>query len=184
MARSSLLALCLLLTACSASVVPPPPSEASSTRIPRTPAPTPFNEGAVHYFDTVRAFVAAYNAGRYDEAIARIDERILFSIDCDYDRRKLYSISDHESATYWLRARIADHDRIDIVRFVDLSDGESTVGVEIVRSSDTIRSGAYPGGSVRPRAPLFVRFSRDGLRIVQLGVVWSTPVATFSDCVS
>jgi hypothetical protein len=184
MARSSLLALCLLLAACSSSVVPPPQSEVSSTRVPRTPAPTPFNEGAVHYVDTVRAFVAAYNAGRYDEAIALIDERILFSGDCDYDGRKIYLISDHESATYWLRARIADHDRIDIVRFVDVPDGESTVGVEIVRTSDTIRSGAYPGGSVRPRVPLYVRFSADGLRILQLALIWSRPVATFSDCIS
>jgi hypothetical protein len=179
MARSSFLALCLLLAACSSSFVPP--ASSPGTRAPRTFAPTPFNEGAIHYVDTVRAFVDAYDAGRYDDAIAYIDDRILFSGDCDYDGRKLYYISDHESATYWLRGRIADHDRIDIVRFIDLQDGEATIGVEIVRSSDTIRARGY-GAMVRPRVPLWVRFSPDGRRIVQLAFKWSTPVATFSDC--
>jgi len=102
----------------------PLPTSSPGTRAPRTFAPTPFDEGAVHHVETVRAFVDAYDAGRYDDAIAFIDERILFSGDCDYGSQKLYSISDHESATYWLRSRIADHDRIDIVQFVDLQDGE------------------------------------------------------------
>jgi hypothetical protein len=180
MARSSLFALCIVLAACSSTVMPPPTSS-PGTRAPRTFPPTPFNEGAVHYVETVRAFVDAFDAGRYDDAIGYIDERILFSGDCDYGGRKLYSISDHESATYWLQARIADHDRIDIVRFVDFQDGESTIGVDISRSSDTMREQGY-GGAIQPRAPLFVRFSLDGRRIIQLAFKWSTPVARFSDC--
>jgi len=180
MARSSLLALGIALAACSSSIAPFP-SSSSGTRVPRTFAPTPFNEGVVHYPETVRAFIDAYDAGRYDDAIAYIDDRILFSGDCDYDGRKLYYISDHESATYWLRGRIADHDRIDIIRFVDLQDGESSIGVEIARSSDTIRARGY-GDAVRPRVPLFVRFSLDGRRIIQLAYRWSTPLFTFADC--
>ncbi|HEY8807506.1 MAG TPA: hypothetical protein VIN70_07985 [Candidatus Limnocylindria bacterium] len=159
----------------------PLPTSSPGTRAPRTFAPTPFDEGAVHHVETVRAFVDAYDAGRYDDAIAFIDERILFSGDCDYGSQKLYSISDHESATYWLRSRIADHDRIDIVQFVDLQDGESSIGVDISRSSDTIRERGY-GAAVRPRVPLFVRFSLDGRRIIQLAFKWSAPVGTFSDC--
>ncbi len=180
MARSSLVALCLLLAACSSSVVPPP-SSSPGARTPRTFAPTPFNEGAVHYVETARGFLDAYDAGRYDDAIVYIDEHILFSGDCDYDSRKLYSISDHESATYWLKGRIADHDRIDIIRVVDLQDGESTIGLEIARSSDTIRARGY-GSAVRPRVPLFLRFSLDGHRITQLAFVWSRPVPSFADC--
>jgi hypothetical protein len=179
MARSSVLAVCLVLAACSSAVVPP--ESALVPRAPRTFAPTPFNEGAVHYVETVRGFIDAYDAGRYADAIAYIDDRILFSGDCDYENGRSYYISDHESATYWLKARIADHDRIDILRFVDLQDGGSTIGVEIERSSDTIRARGY-GPSVRPRIPLFVRFSPDGRRIMQLAYVWSTPTATFSDC--
>ncbi len=181
MARSSLVALVILLAACSSAIVPPSPSP--DTRAPRTAAPTPFNEGTVHYTETIRAFIAAYNAGRYDDAIAYIDDRLVFSGDCDYDHRTLYYISDHEAATYWLRARIADHDHVDIVSFVDLQDGESTIGVEITRSSDTIRDGGY-GPIVRPRVPVFVRFSADGLRITQLAYRWSRPVGDFGDCYS
>lgn len=186
MRRFSLLALCIALIACSSSVAPTPSLTAaqSSSRAPRTSAPTPFNEGAVHYSDTASAFVSAYNAGNYDDAIARIDDRILFSGDCDYDNARLYSITDYESAMYWLRARIADHDRIDIVRFVEVQNPESAIGVEIVRTSDTIRARGYSGGSVRPRVPLFLRFSIDGLRIAQFAFVWSMPVPTFSDCLS
>jgi hypothetical protein len=158
------------------------PTGFSPSRTPRTLEPTPFNEGVLHYADTVRAFVAAFDAGRYDDAIALIDERFLFGGDCDYDTAKLYRLDDRESVTYWLRSRIADHDRIDIVRFVELQDRGSAIGVEIVRTSDTIRSRGYAGGSVRPRVPLFVQLTLDGLRIGALAYVWSTPTATFSDC--
>jgi hypothetical protein len=158
-----------------------PPSSTQALRAPRTFAPTPFNEGALHYMDTVRAFIDAYDAGRYDDAIALIDERFLFGGDCDYATAKLYRLDDRGSVTYWLRSRIADHDRIDIVRFVDLQDGESTIGVDISRSSDTIRDRGY-ASPVRPRVPLFVRFSLDGRRIISLAYKWSMPTGTFSDC--
>lgn len=181
MARSRVLALFFVLAACTSAVVPPQ-SSPPGTRPARTLAPTPFNEGTIRYADTVRGFLSALNDGRYDDALAFIDERILFSGDCDYEHRRLYSITDYESATYWLRARIADHDRLDVVRLVDLADGGSTIGVEIVRTSDTIRAHGYEGGTVRPRVPLFARFSADGRRITQLAFVWSRPVGTFDDC--
>jgi hypothetical protein len=179
MVRSSLLALCLVLAACTSAVVPPQTSPPAS-RAPRTFAPTPFNEGTIHYADTVRAFVDAYDAGRYDDALAYIDERFMFSGDCDYGNRRIYSLSDREAMTYWLRAGIADHDRIDIVRLIDLGNGEATIGVEMARSSDTLRR-SY-GGSIRPRVPMVIRFSPDGRRIMQLRYEWSMPVAPFADC--
>jgi hypothetical protein len=162
-----------------------PPSSSPGTRAPRTFAPSPFNEAAVRYPDTFRAFVAAYDAGRYDEALALIDDRFLFGVDCDYDARKFWYITDHESATYWLRVRVDDHDRIDIVRFVEATTGgDDAIGVEIVRSSDTIRQRGYIGGAVRPRVPMVVRFSLDGRRIIQLGYAFSAPLPTFADCTS
>jgi hypothetical protein len=185
MARSSLLALCVLVAACSSSVVPPLTVPPSPVRTTLTPAPRPFNEAAIHYADTFRAFVAAYDAGRYDDALALIDDRFLFGVDCDYEARKFWYITDHDSATYWLRIRLGDHDRIDIVRFVEVPTGvDSAIGVEVVRSSDTIRQRGYVGAAVRPRVPMVVRFSLDGLRITQIGYVFSAPLPTFADCTS
>ena len=151
--------------------------------MPRTFAPAPFNEAAVRYPDTFRAFVSAYNAGKYDDALALVDERFMFGVDCDYDARKFWYITDHESAAYWLRTRLDDHDRIDIVRFVEATTGgENAMGVEIIRASDTILHGGYGGTNVRPRVPMVVRFSLDGERVIQIGYAFSTPLPTFADC--
>jgi hypothetical protein len=179
MARSSFLALCVLLAACSSSVVPP--ASPPGTRAPRTAAPTPFNEGAAFYAETVRGFVAAYDRGDFDAALAFIDERFTFGVDCDYESARFYYISDHESATYWLRDRLADHDRIDVLRFVDATGRDNAIGADIARSSDTIARRGY-GTTVRPRVPLVVRFSLDGRRLIQIGLAFSTPLPSFSDC--
>lgn len=179
MARSSFLALCLLLAACSSSVAPPSPSP--GTRPPRTFAPTPVPEGAAYYAGTVHGFIAAYNGGDYDAAMSFIDERFTFGVDCDYDGARFYYISDRESATYWLHARLADHDRIDILRFVDAPGRENAIGADIARSSDTIARRGY-GTTVRPRVPFVARFSLDGRRIIQIGYAFSAPLPSFSDC--
>ena len=134
----------------------------------------------MHYFDTFRAFVAAYNANRYDDALALIDDRFLSGSDCDYATRRAWYMTDRDSVAYWLRLRLADHDRIDIVRFVDIVNRDAAVGAEIARTSDTIQRGY--GAAVRPRVPLVVRFSLDGLRIIQLTPDWSGPALTFADC--
>jgi hypothetical protein len=177
MARSSLLALCLALAACSTSITVPP----DSTRTPRTPAPTPFDDSARLFADTARTFIAALNAGQLDPAYALIDEHFAFGGDCDYERRSIWSISDRESARNWLQVRIADHDRIDIVGFVDVPSGERVLGAEIERSSDSIRAAEHTP-SVRPRVPLILHFSLDGRRIAGLAFAWSTLVGTFADC--
>ena len=58
----------------------------------------------------------------------------------------------------------------------------SGIGVEITRTSDTIRRGGYAGVAVRPRVTMIVRFSLDGRRIIQIGYQFSTPLPTFADC--
>jgi len=177
MARSSLLALCLALAACSSSITVP----LAATRTPRTSAPTPFDESSALFSDTARAFIAALDAGQFGPAYALIDEHFAFGGDCDYERRSIWSISDRDSARNWLQVRIADHDRIDVLRSVDVPSRERVIGLEIERSSDSIRAAEHTA-SVRPRVPLILHFSLDGRRIAGLAFAWSTPVGTFADC--
>src|SRR2546423_1688215 len=68
---------------------------------------------------TAAAFVAALNAGREDEAKSLIDKHFGFGVDCDYANRRLWYMTDREAAGYWLHLRIADHDRIEILRTLD-----------------------------------------------------------------
>src|SRR5204862_2183507 len=116
-----------------------------------------------------------------DAALALIDEHFVFGVDCDYEGARFYYISDRESASYWLHARLADHDRIEILRFVEPTGRDNAIGADIARSSDTIARRGY-GMTVRPRVPLVVRFSLDGRRIIQIGFAFSGMLPTFSDC--
>jgi hypothetical protein len=158
--------------------VPAPP--AAGTSRPARTALTTFNASAALYPETFRAFVEAYNGSRYDDALALIDEHFTFGVDCDYAGRRLWYMTDRDAAAYWLRLRLDDHDRVDVLGSADAAGRESALGVEIARTSDTMRQRG--DGVVRPRVPLIVRFSVDGRRIVQLGLAWSTPVPSFADC--
>jgi hypothetical protein len=176
--------LCLLglfvAIACTA-VGPTPSASPQLTGRARTPSPTPLDVSTLNYPNTARALVDALNEARLDDALALIDEHFAFGGDCDYQNRRLWSISDLDSARNWLQVRIADHDQIQIVRFVDMPTREHALGVEIVRSSDSIRA-AYTAGVVRPRVPMVMHFSLDGRQIQQLAFAWTTPVAQFQDC--
>ena len=130
---------------------------------------------------TARAFVDAVNAGRFDDAVALLDEHFAFGGDCDYKNRRLWNIADPESARVWLQALIADRDSIQIVKFVDVPSREHVLGLEIIRTSDSIRE-AYSFGFVRPLVPMVMHFSLDGRRIQQIAFAWSTPVSNFRDC--
>jgi len=180
MARSSLLALCLVLAACSSSVVPTP-----VTRPARTFAPSPFDPVTLRYPVTAAAFIGALNEGREADALGLIDEHFTFGIDCDYANRRLWYMTDREAAAYWLHLRIADHDRIDIVRSLDGGTYTSALRFEVRRSSDSIRGAGYPGGAIQPRANLVLRFNVEGSQVVQW--VWEfgnyPPLVTpFPDC--
>jgi hypothetical protein len=184
MARSSFLALCLLLAACTAAVVPPsaPPSD---TRATRTFPPTPLDPMAVRYPATAAAFIEALNAGREDDAYALLGEHFLFGADCDYANRRLWYITDREAARYWLHERVADHDRIEVLRNLDGGEYQSALRFEVRRSSDSIRRAGYGDGSLVPHAKLVLRFSVDGSQVIQWGWEfrqYQPPSAPFPDC--
>jgi hypothetical protein len=186
MARSSALALALVLAACSAAIVPAP-SMSPETRIPRTYAPTPFDPITLRYPATAAAFLAAFNEGREADAYALLGEHFIFGNDCDYLSRRLWYMTDREAAGYWLHVRIVDHDRVDVLQTLDSGRYESALRFEVRRSSDSIRNAGYPGGSVVPRAKLVMRFSLDGSKVIGWGWEFdSSPSAPlrspFPDC--
>ena len=184
MARSSVLALCLLLAACASSVVPTP-SAPAGTRAPRTFAPTPFDPATLRYPATAASFIAALNEGREDDAFAVLGEYFLFGADCDYANRRLWYIGDRDAARYWLRERVADHDRIEVLRSLDGGTYQSALRFEVRRSSDSIRRLGYPDGSLVPYAKLVLRFSTDGSKVIQWGWEfrqYQPPSIPFPDC--
>jgi hypothetical protein len=184
MARSSFLALCVLLAACSSSVVPPP-AQSPGTRAPQTFAPTPFDPASLRYPETAAAFLAAFNDGREDAAYALLGDYFLFGADCDYVNRRFWYITDREAARYWLHERVADHDRIDVLRRLDGGTYQSALRFEVRRSSDSIRRLGYPDGSVLPYAKLILRFSVDGSQVIQWGWElrqYAPPSTGFPDC--
>lgn len=185
MARSSLLALCVVLAACNATIAPAP-SSPPVTRAPRTATPTPFDPAAVRYLATAESFISALNDGREADAYALISSHFLFGVDCDYANRRLWYMADRESAGYWLHVRIADHDRIDILRTLDGGASQSALRFEVRRSSDSIRRAGY-AGSVTPRAKLVLRFSVDGSQVVGWGWEFGPyppQVTPYPDCIS
>ena len=185
MARSSLLALCVVLAAACSASIGPPRSVPPDTRPPRTFAPTPFDPATVRYPVTAARFIQALNDGREDDAYALLGEYFLFGADCDYANHRLWYISDREAARYWLRERVADHDRIEVLRSLDGGAYQSALRFEVRRSSDSIRRLGYSDGSVIPYAKLVLRFTPDGSQVIQW--VWEfrqyqPPSIPFPDC--
>jgi hypothetical protein len=170
----------MLAVACTA-VAPLPNLSPDFTGPARTASPTPLDASTLNYPLTARAFVDALNTARFDDALALIDEHFTFGGDCDYKDRRIWSISDLASARSWLQVRIADHDHIQIVRFVQVPTREHALGLEIIRTSDSIRA-AYSAGFVSPQVPMIIHFSLDGGQIQQLAFAWTTPIAQFRDC--
>ena len=94
-------------------------------------------------------------------------------------------MTDREAARYWLHLRIADHDRIEVLRTLDGGSYTSALRFEVRRTSDSIRSSGYAGGSVVPRAKLVMRFSIDGSEVIQWAWEFGQypPLVTpFPDC--
>ncbi len=173
----------MLLAACSAAIVPPPSPPA--TRPARTFAPTPFDPATLRYPATTAAFLAAFNEGRENDAYALLGEYFLFGADCDYANRRLWYITDREAARYWLHERVADHDRIEVLRGLDGGAYQSALRFEVRRSSDSIRRLGYADGSVLPYAKLVLRFSIDGSQVIQWGWElrqYAPPSTGFPDC--
>jgi hypothetical protein len=182
MARSSLLALAVILAACSAAIVPPPAPV--SSRPPRTYPAAPVDPASFAYPATAASFIAALNEGREADAYALLGEHFL-GTDCDYQSRSIWYMSGRESARYWLQRRITEHDRIDVLDRLDGGTYESALRFLVRRSSDAIGRAGIDDGSVVPRAKLVIRFTVDGSQLSQWGWAWEgqAPRATpFADC--
>jgi hypothetical protein len=184
MARSSLLAIVVVFAACTSAIVPPQ-STPSNARPIRTFSATPFDPVTLRYPVTAAAFIQALNDGREDEAYALVGEYFLFGADCDYANRRLWYITDREAARYWVHERVADHDRIEVLRTLDGGAYQSALRFEVRRSSDSIRRAGVPDGSVVPYAKLVLRFSIDGAQVIQWGWEfrqYQPPSTPFPDC--
>jgi hypothetical protein len=183
-ARSGLLAVAVLVAACTSAVVPPSVS-APATRAERTAPVTPFDPATARYPVTAAAFIKALNDGRESDAYALLGEHFLFGADCDYANRRLWYITDRDAARYWLHERVVDHDRVELLRTMDGGSYESALRFEVRRSSDSIRSAGIADGSVVPYAKLVLRFSLDGSQLIQWGWEWRQympPSIPFPDC--
>jgi hypothetical protein len=164
-----------------ASTIRPPTVAPGSTTQARVASPTPFDASTLNYPATARAFVAALNEGRFGDAVALLDEHFAFGGDCDYKNRRIWNIDSFESARVWLQALIADHDSIQIAKFVEVTTREHALGLELIRTSTSIRE-SYAAGVVRPVVPMVMHFSLDGRHIQQITYAWTTPVSQFRDC--
>lgn len=63
--------------------------------------------------------------------------------DCDYARRENHFIRDKDTLAAWLRARFADHDRLEVTNIVIGGYGSTkpiTGGIEVIRTSDALRA--------------------------------------------
>jgi hypothetical protein len=133
-------ALALLLIACNGHVEPVRPSPAAE----RSGSPAVFSVNGQQTAEvvTVVRFVKAYNAGRVDDAMALLTDDVGGS-DCDYRRATALSFNGPQQTQDWLRARAADHDRLDI-RQINNQNPDQPVGVAAIvwarRSSDTLRA--------------------------------------------
>ena len=98
---------------------------------------------------------------------------------------RFWYITDREAARYWLHERVADHDRIDVLRSLDGGTYQSALRLEVRRSSDSIRRLGYADGSVLPYAKLVLRLSLDGSQVIQWAWElrqYAPPSTGFPDC--
>lgn len=92
------------------------------------------------------AFLAAYNAGDLDAALAAIAEPWGWS-DCDYARGIAATGTGRDTFAAWLRQRFADHDRLFLGQIVLGGQDGLVMGVSFARrTSDTLRSQGLPDG--------------------------------------
>ena len=98
---------------------------------------------------TVERFIHSINAGDVNGAEALVAQDAEVS-DCDYIHRTVVVLTGRASVMEWLRARIADHDRLAIGSIFNENEVFTpVVGVDLAnRSSDTLARLGSPGGVV------------------------------------
>ena len=135
----------------------PTPAVARTVEL-ATPGTTPgawgppfrLTAGQARAVATVVAFLEAYNAGQLDAALALLADDVVGS-DCDYREGRVILFQGKDQAVAWLRARLADHDRLIVAAIwndnADQPMGAHVVGVEYARrTSDTLRALGFPAG--------------------------------------
>jgi hypothetical protein len=110
-------------------------------------------------------FLQAYNTGKFDAALALLDERIGIS-DCDYERVGVVAVAGKKDVGAWLQQRIADRDHLEVASIRNENPGEElVVGVEYAnRSSDTLRRLGFSRG-ITPKVATKVIFRSNPTRI-------------------
>jgi hypothetical protein len=100
---------------------------------------------------TVERFIHSLNGGDVNGAEALVAQDAGVS-DCDYIHRTVVVFSGKSSVIEWLRARIADHDRLVVSSIFNENEVfTAVVGVEFAnRSSDTLAHLGSRGGVVPP----------------------------------
>jgi len=121
-----------------ATAAPSPPSDAFRVSADEATA-----------ISTVERFIHSINAGDAT-GVASLVAPDAGASDCDYTHRTVVVFNGKPSVMQWLRARIADHDRLAIGSI--FSENEvftPVVGVEFAnRSNDTLAHLGFPGGVV------------------------------------
>jgi hypothetical protein len=143
-----------VITTSSPSATPASPASSQSA-VAATPSPDPSGDAfrvtadEAAAISTVERFIHSINAGDINgaEALVALDAE---GSDCDYIHRTVVVFNGKPSVMQWLRARIADHDRLAVGSIFNENDVFTpVVGIEFTnRSSDTLAHLGYPGGVV------------------------------------
>jgi hypothetical protein len=140
-----------LLLACAEAPPTVPPTKAPTLRSPagldqELPATFSVNGAQAHQVAAVVNFVAAYNSGRPDDALALLSERVSVS-DCDYRKAVAVSYQGRSETERWLRERIADHDQLQLQSIWNQNPKDLAVGVVWSRRiSDILKSLGFKSG--------------------------------------
>lgn len=123
------------------------------------------------------AFVAAFNAGDVDGALAVLSEDATVK-DCDYAKAGAPSFESRDHIRDWLQARAADHDQLTLAA-MPMQMGKSYAALSPVaeikldrRASDTLAGLGFKRG-VRPQPPVYAAFDPATQRI---NTLWLAPL--------
>ncbi len=122
--------------------------------------------------------IDGYNAGRLDEVLAFLDDRIAWS-DCDYRNVRAVEFSGKAQAAAYLRERFAEHDRLHVPTIFNHNSDPTTAALGVQyerRTSDTLRSMGFSNG-IKPALSTKVGFTdaQDRILVFANGPVGGSP---------
>jgi hypothetical protein len=134
---------------------PSPMASGQASAIAASASPSPssdafrVNADEAAAISTVERFIHSINAGDINGVQALVAQDAGGS-DCDYIQRTVVVFIGKPSVMQWLRAHIADHDRLTVGSIFNANEVFTpVVGVEFAnRSSDTLARLGFPGGVV------------------------------------